>query len=238
MTPPFIHDYFLLATPNARWLSEVSGQDTESFSGFLEALRRRHDYFHSNGCRLSDHGLDQCFSEFCSEKVAATIFAAARSGQVIPPEHHTRFAAFMMLFLGQLDAEKGWTKQLHLGAMRNNNSRLRRQLGPDTGFDSIGDFPQAAALASYLNRLDQENTLPKMILYNLNPADNYIFATLVGNFQDGSVPGKVQFGSGWWFLDQKEAMEWQLKDEALLGPMIRNICYGNARSYFGFPAGQ
>jgi glucuronate isomerase len=181
-----------------------------------------------------------------------------------------------------LDAEKGWTKQLHLGALRNTNTRLLRQLGPDTGFDSIGDFPQAAALAAYLDRLESENALPRMIIYNNNPVDNYAFAAVIGNFQDGAIAGKLQLGSAWWFLDQKEGIEWQLNalsnigllsrfvgmvtdsrsfmsfprheyfrrvlcnlfgrdvengempdDETLLGPMIRNICYGNAQRYFG-----
>src|SRR5205823_5130499 len=123
------------------------------------------------------------------------------------PAEHNQFASFMMVFFGQLDAEKGWVKQLHLGALRNNNTRLLKQLGPDTGFDSIGDYSQCTALAAYLDKLDQENALPKTIIYNSNPADNYLFATMLGNFQDGSVPGKIQFGAGWWFLDQKEGME-------------------------------
>jgi glucuronate isomerase len=189
-----------------------------------------------------------------------------------------------MIFFGHLDASKGWVKQLHLGAQRNNNARLLKEAGPDTGFDSIGDFPQAASLAAYMDMLDQQNALPKTIIYNLNPADNYVFAAMIGNFQDGSIPGKVQLGSGWWFLDQKEGMEWQMNalsnlgllsrfvgmvtdsrsfmsyprheyfrrvlcnligrdvenrelpnDDSLLGPMIRNICYHNAKNYLSFP---
>jgi glucuronate isomerase len=189
-----------------------------------------------------------------------------------------------MLFFGQLDAKRGWTKQLHLGALRNNNTRQFRQIGPDTGFDSIGDFPQCQALATYLDRLDAENALPKTIIYNANPAENYAMGTMIGNFQDGTLPGKIQFGSGWWFLDQKEGMEWQLNalsnlgllsrfvgmitdsrsfmsyprheyfrrtlcnligrdvkqglipdDEKLVGGMIRDICYANARKYLEFP---
>jgi glucuronate isomerase len=115
-----------------------------------------------------------------------------------------------MLIFGRLDAEKGWTKQLHLGARRNNNTRRFHEMGPDTGWDSIGDWPQADALGAYLDRLDQENALPKTVIYNLNPADNYVLATMIGNFQDGITAGKIQFGSGWWFLDQKEAMQWQM----------------------------
>jgi glucuronate isomerase len=140
------------------------------------------------------------------------------------------------LFLGRLDAERGWVKQLHLGAMRNNNTRLLKQIGPDTGFDSIGDFPQCSALAGYLDRLDQENALPKTIIYNLNPADNYAFATMIGNFQDGSIPGKVQWGSGWWFLDQKEGMEWQLNALSNLGLLSRFIgMITDSRSFMSYP---
>jgi glucuronate isomerase len=187
-----------------------------------------------------------------------------------------------MLFFGRLDAEKGWTKQLHLGARRNNNTRRFRELGPDTGYDSIGDWPQDDALGNYLDRLDQDNALPKIVLYNLNPADDYLLATMIGNFQDGSIAGKIQFGSSWWFMDQKEAMQWQMNalsncglisrflgmltdsrsfmsyprheyfrrvlcdlfgkdveageipdDDGLVGPMIRNICYANAKQFLG-----
>ena len=141
----------------------------------------------------------------------------------------------MMLFFGQLDA-KGWTKQLHLGALRSNNTRLLKQLGPDTGFDSIGDFPQASALAAYLDKLDSENSLPKTIIYNLNPADNYVFATMIGNFQDGTIPGKIQFGSGWWFLDQKEGMEWQINALSNLGLLSRFIgMITDSRSFMSYP---
>jgi glucuronate isomerase len=265
-------------------LAEAADVDIRNFEAFLKALRRRHDFFHAQGCRLSDHGLNQCFADFPTEKVATAIFAKARGGGAVSPPEQTQFASFMMLFFGHLDAERGWVKQLHLGALRNNNTRLLTQLGPDTGFDSIGDFPQGTSLSRYLNRLDSENSLPKTIIYNVNPVDNYVFGTMIGNFQDGTIPGKVQWGSGWWFLDQKEGMEWQLNalsnlgllsrfvgmitdsrsfmsyprheyfrrvlcnligrdvesgelpnDETLLGPMIRNICYQNARRYFAFP---
>lgn len=248
----------------------------------LEALRLRHEFFHARGCRLSDHGLNHCYADFCAERTAAAIFEAARSGRAATAEEQGRFAAFLMLFFGRLDAAKGWTKQLHLGARRSNNTRRLRELGPDTGFDSIGDWPQVDALAAYLDRLEEEDALPKVIIYNLNPADNYALAAMAGNFQDGRTAGKIQFGSGWWFLDQKEAMEWQInalsnagllsrfvgmltdsrsfmsyprheyfrrvlcnligqdiengeipdRDE-LVGPMIENICYENARQYLG-----
>jgi glucuronate isomerase len=217
-------------------LERAGNIEVRNFSGFLDALRARHDYFHANGCRLSDHGMNQCPGSFCSPKTAENIFNKARAGQAAAPGDQMSFAGFMMLFFGRLDAEKGWTKQLHLGAMRNNNTRLMQQLGPDTGFDSIGDFPQAAALGAYLDRLDQENALPKTIIYNLNPADNYVFATMIGNFQDGSVPGKIQFGSGWWFLDQKEGMEWQINALSNLGLLSRFVgMVTDSRSFMSYP---
>src|SRR5581483_8663890 len=176
-------------------LEEASDRNIGNFNAFLDALRSRHDYFHAQGCRLSDHGLNHCFAEFCSDRAAGAIFAKARRGKAVTPQEQLQFATYMMLFFGHLDAERGWTKQLHLGALRNTNTRLLQELGPDTGFDSIGDFPQASTLAAYLNRLEQEKALPKTIIYNVNPADNYVFATMIGNFQDGTIPGRIQWGS-------------------------------------------
>lgn len=217
-------------------LAQVSDVDISDFNSFLDALRQRHDYFHSQGCRLSDHGMNQCYSDFCTERAAAAIFEKARRGRAASPQEHAQFAAFMMLFFGRLDAQKAWTKQLHLGALRNNNTRLLGELGPDTGFDSIGDFPQASALVAYLDRLDQEKSLPKTVIYNNNPADNYLFACLIGSFQDGTIPGKVQFGSGWWFLDQREGMEWQLNALSNLGLLSRFIgMVTDSRSFMSYP---
>ncbi len=263
-------------------LAQVSDTEIRRLPEFLDALEKRHTFFHECGGRLSDHGLSQCYADFPSEATAAAIFDAARSGRAASPDDHARFAAYLMLFFGRLDARRGWTKQLHLGALRNGSSRGYRLLGPDTGFDSIGDWPQAQALSAYLDRLDQENALPRVILYNNNPTDNYVFATMIGNFQDGVTPGKMQFGAGWWFLDTKEGIEWQLNalsnvgllsrfigmltdsrsflsyprheyfrrvlcnllgrdiergeipdDDDLVGPMIENICFHNARNYLG-----
>jgi len=290
MLPAFRPDKALTVNQPAgfnKWVDQLAAAantDISSFSAFTGALEKRHEYFHSQNCRLSDHGMNHCFADFCSEQVAAGIFDKARKGAEVTPFEHSQFASFMMVFFGHLDAKRGWTKQLHLGALRNNNTRLLTQLGPDTGFDSIGDFPQTQTLAAYLNQLDSDNQLPKTIIYNLNPADNYAFATMIGNFQDGTIPGKIQYGSGWWFLDQKEGMEWQINalsnlgllsrfigmitdsrsfmsyprheyfrrtlcnligrdietgavpdDESLVGPMIKNICYANAKNYMAFP---
>jgi glucuronate isomerase len=265
-------------------LGAAANVEIGGFQSFLDALRKRHDFFHSMGARVSDHGLNFVPRVDGTEAEASVVFDRARTGIAAAFEEQQKFAGVLMLFFGRLDAGKGWTKQLHLGARRNNNARLFTQIGPDTGFDSIGDWPQVDAVGNYLNALDRDNALPKMILYCLNPADNYAFATMIGNFMDGSIAGKVQLGSGWWFLDQKEAMQWQMNalsncgllsrfvgmltdsrsfmsfprheyfrrvlcdligndiqrgeipdSDELVGPMIRNICYGNAERFLGLP---
>jgi glucuronate isomerase len=242
MLPAFRPDKALMVNQPVsfkKWveaLAAAANVDINGFGAFISALERRHDYFHAQGCRLSDHGLNHCFADFCSEKVAAGIFKKARQGEPVSGLEQSQFASFMMIFFGRLDAKRGWTKQLHLGALRNNNTRLLARLGPDTGFDAIGDFPQAQALAAYLDRLDAEKALPKTIVYNLNPADNYVFASVVGSFQDGTVPGKIQFGSGWWHLDQKQGMEWQLDALSNLGLLSRFIgMITDSRSFMSYP---
>jgi glucuronate isomerase len=217
-------------------LAAAANIDISSFQDFLDALKQRHDYFHSLGGRLSDHGLNVCYADPCTQDEASAIFEEARSCQPASPEEHRKFASFLMLYFGRLDAGKGWTKQLHLGARRSNNSRMFAQLGPDTGFDSIGDWPQVDALGDYLDLLDSENAMPKMVIYNLNPADNYAIATMVGNFQDGRIAGKIQFGSGWWFLDQKEAMEWQMNALSNCGLLSRFVgMLTDSRSFMSYP---
>lgn len=217
-------------------LAEVSNIDMRNFNAFLDALRQRHEFFHQMGARVSDHGLDACYASFCDEPTAAAIFAKVRGGAAATGGERDQFASFMMLFFGHLDAEKGWTSQLHVGALRNTNTRRFRQLGPDTGFDSISDRSQVETLRSYLDRLEQENALPKTVLYNLNPADNYAFATMIGNFQDGTIAGKMQYGGGWWFLDQKEGMTWQmnaLSNVGLLSQFIGMVT--DSRSFMSYP---
>ncbi len=217
-------------------LGRAANMEIGKLEDFLQALRLRHDFFHAQGCRLSDHGLSHCFAVDCPDKTAAAIFASARRGRPASPQEAAQFGAFMMLFFGRLDAEKGWVKQLHLGALRNNNTRRTRQLGPDTGFDSIGDFPQALGLAHFLDRLEQDGKLPKLIIYNNNPTDNYIFASLIGSFQDGAIAGKIQFGSGWWFLDQKEGIQWQLNalsNTGLLSKFVGMVT--DSRSFMSYP---
>lgn len=164
------------------------------------------------------------------------IFDKARAGQAATPEEKERFTFYLMVFFGQLDASRGWTKQLHLGPFRNTNSRMARRLGPDAGFDTIGDTPQGAALVAYLDALASRESLPKMVLYNINPSDNYLLAAMTGAFQDGTVPGKIQFGSGWWFADQKNGMELQLDALSSTGLLSRFVgMLTDSRSFLSFP---
>jgi Glucuronate isomerase len=217
-------------------LSKAANVEIRDLNSFLEALRRRHEAFHALGCRLSDHGLDHCFATPCSDKIAAAIFSKSRDGKAVTEAEKTDFASFMMLFFARLDAERGWTKQLHLGARRNVNSAARRQIGSDTGYDTIGDFPQIGPLAAYLDLLVRENALPRMILYNVNPADTFSFATLIGSFQDGSEPGKLQYGSAWWFLDQRDGITAQLNALSNSGLLSRFIgMITDSRSFMSYP---
>lgn len=220
------------------WLEKLGGEAKvviKTFDDLLTALKKRHDDFHAAGGRLSDHGMETALAEICTHAEVTAIFAAARAGRAASATEWAKFGSYLMLEFGRWDAKKGWTKQLHLGAARNNNTRLLKSLGPDTGFDSIGDFPQVRALGRYLDALDATGELPRMVLYNVNPNDNYAFATMAGNFQDGSVPGKIQFGSGWWFLDQREAMEWQMNALANLGLLSRFVgMLTDSRSFLSY----
>ena len=242
MFPAFRPDKALtIDTPNDfnAWLdclAEAADIEISSLDHLTEALDKRHEFFHQMGSRISDHGLEYCFASPCDKAEAAKIFNKARQGNRVSHDEREMYCSYMMEFFGQLDAKRGWTKQLHLGALRNNNSRLMKQLGPDTGFDSIGDWPQAQRLAQYLDQLDSNNTLPKTIIYNLNPADNYVFATMLGNFQNGKIAGKIQLGSGWWFLDQLEGMRWQIDALSSLGLLSRFVgMLTDSRSFMSYP---
>jgi glucuronate isomerase len=216
-------------------LASAARTPIRGFDDFLGALRTRHDDFHAAGARLSDHGLETALAEPCSHAEASAVFRAARDGRSASPADAARFGSLLMLEFGRWDAARGWTKQLHLGALRSVNSRLLGRLGPDTGFDSIGDFAQAAPLGRYLDSLDRTGELPRIILYSVNPGDNYALATMAGNFQDGSVAGKVQFGSAWWFLDQKEGMEWQLNALMNIGLLSRFVgMLTDSRSFLSY----
>lgn len=264
-------------------LEAVSGISVSTFDDFLFALQNRHDFFASVGCRVSDHGLEEIYAEDFTGSEIDTIFNKIHSGKELNDTEQRKFKSAMLIHFAEWDWEKGWVQQFHLGALRNNNLRMMQQLGPDTGWDSIGDFSQGKALASFLTKLDTDNKLAKTIIYNLNPADNEVMATMIGNYNDGSVAGKVQFGSAWWFLDQKDGMIKQLNalsnmgllsrfvgmltdsrsflsyprheyfrrilcnlfgdeiekgelpnDTAWVGTIIQDICYRNARNYFGW----
>jgi len=217
-------------------LRTVANIDIRDLTTFLEALQQRHNEFHALGCRLSDHGLDHCFTNPCTEKSAADIFDKALAGEVVSREERITFASFMMLFFGRLDAEKGWTKQLHLGALRNVNTAAQQRIGSDSGYDSVGDFSQIRSLAEYLDLLEGHNALPRMILYNVNPADTFSFATLTGSFQGGNEPGKIQYGSAWWFLDQRDGITAQLNALSNVGLLSRFIgMVTDSRSFMSYP---
>jgi glucuronate isomerase len=268
-----------------RKLAKAADADIGTFPEFLSALARRHAYFHSMGCRLSDHGLETIYAEDYSEKEINASFAKLLKAKPLTTAEALKFKSAMLYELAVMDAEKGWVQQFHFGALRNTNTRMMCMIGRDAGFDSIGDFEFARPLAKFLNKLDSENRLAKTILYNLNPRDNELFATMIGNFQDGSVAGKLQYGSAWWFLDQIDGMTKQIEalsnmgllsqfigmltdsrsflsyarheyfrrllcnilgdevkrglipnDLQLVGSMVRDICYFNAKRYFNFPA--
>ncbi len=217
-------------------LSSVAEIEIKTFNHLIEALDKRHQFFHDNGCRLSDHGLETALAEDYTEGEIEYIFNRVRSGEALTRESILKFKSAMLVEFGIMDHSRGWIQQFHIGALRNNNTRLFNQLGPDTGFDSIGDFEVARPLSKLLDKLDREDKLCKTVLYNLNPRDNELFATMIGNFQDGSVPGKIQYGSGWWFLDQKNGMERQLNALSNLGLLSRFVgMLTDSRSFLSYP---
>ena len=221
------------------WLKKLessSGISITNYSGFLDAIRLRHTYFHENGCRLSDHGLDRAYAEDFTEKETETIFGKLLTGKDLDQKEISKFKSALMYEFGLMDFEKGWVQQFHLGALRNNNSRMFRLLGADTGFDSMGDCETARPLVRFLNSLDDKGKLAKTIIYNLNPADNELMATMIGNFQDGSFPGKLQYGSAWWFLDQKSGIERQIDTLGNLGLLSRFVgMLTDSRSFLSYP---
>jgi glucuronate isomerase len=217
-------------------LEKASNVPISTFDDYLYALQNRHDFFASMGCNVSDHGLEEIYVEDFTGSEINSIFDKVRAGKDVSLIEQRKFKSCMLLHFAEWDWEKGWIQQYHLGALRNNNTRMLKLLGPDTGWDSIGDFSQAAAIAKFLNKLDSEDKLAKTILYNLNPADNELMATMIGNFNDGSVAGKVQFGSGWWFLDQKDGMEKQINALSNMGLLSRFVgMLTDSRSFLSYP---
>jgi glucuronate isomerase len=219
-----------------RKLETVTGISISSFDDFLYALQNRHDFFASVGCRVSDHGLEEIYADDFTGSEIDAIFNKVHSGKQLNETEQRKFRSAMLIHFAEWDWEKGWVQQFHLGALRNNNSRMLQQLGPDTGWDSIGDFSQARSLATFLNKLDSDNKLAKTIVYNLNPSDNELMATMLGNFNDGSVAGKIQFGSAWWFLDQKDGMVKQLNALSNMGLLSRFVgMLTDSRSFLSYP---
>lgn len=217
-------------------LAIVSGITIHTFEDMIAALRKRQDYFEAMGCKLSDHGIEEFYAEDYTEAEIKSIFNKIYGGNELNADEILKFKSAMMVIFAEMDWEKGWTQQFHYGVIRNNNTRLFNQVGPDTGFDSIGTFNTAKALSKFLNRLDVNNKLAKTIIYNLNPADNEMVATMIGNFQDGTVAGKIQFGSGWWFLDQKDGMEKQMNSLSVLGLLSRFVgMLTDSRSFLSYP---
>ncbi|MCC7525678.1 MAG: glucuronate isomerase [Chitinophagaceae bacterium] len=202
----------------------------------LEALKKRHDFFHNTGCRISDHGLETMYADDFTLAQLEESFNKIRNGNKLDPKEVSRFKSATLHFICEWNAEKQWTQQFHIGALRNNNSRLLQRLGADAGVDSIGDWSVAQPMSVFFNRLDKENKLAKTIIYNNNPAHNAVYATMIGNFQDGITPGKIQFGSGWWFLDQKNGMEEQMNVLSNMGLLSRFVgMTTDSRSFLSWP---
>ncbi len=220
------------------WVDTLSGAadiDIANFATFWSAIEKRHAAFHEQGCRASDHGLERMYAAPFTESDLANAFDALRGGRLLDADATEKFKCGLLHKMAVLDHSRGWVQQFHLGALRNTNARARRTLGPDKGFDSIGDFDQASTLARFFDALDDSNQLAKTILYNLNPRDNELFASMIGNFQDGSVPGKIQYGSAWWFLDQKDGMEAQMRALSNLGLLSRFIgMVTDSRSFLSY----
>lgn len=241
MLPTFRPDKFILIDhPNFRHSVEklgiIFGHEIKDFYDLLKALRARADEFASLGCKLSDHGLEYIYAADYTEEGADKAFKHVLAGHPISDKEALEFKSAILHALGIMYSELGWTQQFHLGALRNNNKRALRLLGPDTGWDSIGDWPQAQALSKFLGKLDEYDQLAKTVIYNLNPADNEVIATMIGNFNDGSIAGKVQFGSGWWFLDQKDGMEKQINTLSNMGLLTRFVgMLTDSRSFLSFP---
>lgn len=207
-----------------------------SYQHLLDALKKRHDFFHSAGCRISDHGLETMYASDFTMAELEESFKKVRNGKTLENGEVQQFKSATLYFICQWNAEKQWAQQFHIGALRNNNTRLMQRLGADAGVDSIGDWSVAQPMSAFFDRLDKKDKLAKTIIYNNNPAHNAVYATMIGNFQDGITPGKIQFGSGWWFLDQKDGMEEQMNVLSNMGLLSRFIgMTTDSRSFLSWP---
>ena len=217
-------------------LEKISGSGVSSFQSYLDLLKKRHDFFAAAGCAVSDHGLEFVYAEDYTDNEIEAIFNKIRGGKELSPQEILKFKSAMLEIFATWDHEKGWVQQYHLGSLRNNNSRMLESSGPDTGWDSVGDFLQARSLSKFLNKLDSTNQLAKTILYNLNPADNELMVTMAGNFNDGTVAGKIQFGAAWWFLDQKDGMTKQMNALSNMGLLSKFVgMITDSRSFLSYP---
>ena len=240
--PTFRPDKAMNLSDSGAWksyvqtLEQVSGVAIKDFASLMEAIEKRHEFFHSVGCRLSDHGVAYVPNADPTPAELDAIFSKAMAGNAIDLAEREAFEAMFLYEVGKMNHARGWAQQFHVGVFRNTNSRLFKAVGPDTGFDSIADYRQGPGLVRHLDRLDSSNQLARTILYNLNPVDNKLFATMIGNFQDGSIPGKMQYGSGWWYLDQKDGMEDQMNTLSNLGILSRFIgMLTDSRSFMSYP---
>ena len=217
-------------------LAEVSGVTIKKFADMIDALQRRHDFFQAHGCKLSDHGIEEFYDEPYSDAQIEAIFEKALLGQQLSETEVRQYKNCFLTLMAEMDADADWTQQFHYGAIRDNNTRMYELLGPDTGFDSIGEFTTARAMSRFLNKLQMKGKLTRTILYTLNPCANEVIATMLGNFQDGTEPGKIQFGSGWWFNDQMDGMIRQMNALSVLGLLSRFVgMLTDSRSFLSYP---
>jgi glucuronate isomerase len=221
------------------WVNQMQAAadiQIDDYPSFLEAIKKRHDFFHAAGCRLSDHGIEEFYAEDYTYRAIGAIFQKVRQGHALQDPDILKFKSAMLLELARMDAAKSWTQQFHFSALRNTNTRAMQTIGPDSGYDTIGDFAVARPLAKFLDALERDQQLPKTILYNINPRDNALVAAMIGNFQDGKIPGKMQFGSGWWYNDQKDGMIEQINALSNMGLLSRFVgMLTDSRSFLSYP---